>query len=903
MDTAIVGTMGLIDLLELRLGLHYNDISDQERLATYYKAMAQYMAKNPGNILQASFRTSGLSTAKAVLDWRDELRMAGWNFVGADISKRLAAIIGIEQVFSMSDLTDLASRLENVTEQISLQKLDCREMEIILPCPADLMKPVICKLLNALQAQGATLSIREEAEFKSDNLGKVRNLITSGQTSKISLDPDDDSLLIYSFPDEYKAGEYMAAKGDSLASVWINQSNKQMDNWLSLMGKPLTGSVMEECIPHLTQLFIMGMGLFSTPLNINTLIDWLNMPVHPINSFFRSRLADAIAREGGYYNNTCRTLIEKYIAGDFEYLDAEQQSLPEEEQLALRQKDTKKRAHLAEVFLPKAKDSSLGFNQVSVADIRTFSKELSSWANQRASLLRQNGGNELWAEQLNAVGGMANAMLILMDTIKTDNLDYKTIDSWLSSIYQKSNFTHAIAQAGGRTVVDSPAKILSLSDKTVWMGFEGEVTKRLECSFLYPSEKEQLVARNLITPWSVDAETSYHEISTLTPLLLTSEKLILVVCERRGGEQTEKHQLMVRLQECTTNLNDITRTPSFCRDEMKEVLKVNNGILEEPELKFDHADKIQWPDHLSPTSIGTLAEYPFDYFMQNLLHIESVSQKQAQTLHTTKGNVAHAVIAELFAPKEPEKCSVAEDITVRIANKYEDVYKQILEANGAILQLPENVLEEKLLHEQLKECLDVLVQILKDNNLKVTGCERYVEENMNLGLPQKIREDGTPANRDLKGFIDMTLQDENHHPVIIDFKWTSSRNYYPGLIKENRSVQLELYREMLGHTEHDTVERVAYFLMPAARLFSKERFIGRSCIQLLPANNDPIAVQLRNSIIYRKKQIDSGIVETKGNSEELHYMQDTAELNLFPLQENSEGEKKTNDFSNYKLFI
>ena len=88
-----------------------------------------------------------------------------------------------------------------------------------------------------------------------------------------------------------------------------------------LMNKAMTGSVTADCTPQLTQLFVMGLGLFSTPLNVSTLIEWLNMPVHPIDRYFREKLAEAIVTEGGYRNEACRKLIKAYIDGKFVFLE------------------------------------------------------------------------------------------------------------------------------------------------------------------------------------------------------------------------------------------------------------------------------------------------------------------------------------------------------------------------------------------------------------------------------------------------------------------------------------------------------------------------------------------------------------------------------------------------------
>lgn len=86
MDTVVANTIGLVNLLELRLGLHYEDVPEQERVAHYYDAVCKYMATHPKNVMTASFKTEGLSTAKAMLAWREELRGADWDFDGEDIS-------------------------------------------------------------------------------------------------------------------------------------------------------------------------------------------------------------------------------------------------------------------------------------------------------------------------------------------------------------------------------------------------------------------------------------------------------------------------------------------------------------------------------------------------------------------------------------------------------------------------------------------------------------------------------------------------------------------------------------------------------------------------------------------------------------------------------------------------
>ena len=896
MDTIVLNTMGLIDMLELRLGLHYEDLPQNERLAHYYDAVCKYMAANPENIMAASFKTSGLGTAKAMLAWRDELRGVNWDFDGAEISERLAVLIGVEEYFHKMVGADMAGRLHIVTDQVDFQKPDCSHMHIELAVPRGLLLPTVKSLFHSLEANGATFSEIAAAPQHEGNLSKVRDLITKNQTGKITLDPDDDSLIIYRFPDEKSTCEYLSFCEMDSVDLWINSENKQMDDWMRLMGRPLTGSAIADCSPQVTQLFVMGLGMFSTPLNVNTLIEWLNMPIHPLSRYFRSALAEAIVQKGGYRNDTCRQIIRNYIDGTYVYLDEEQRSLPEEKKDMIRKKDIKRRQKKAEVFLPSLERTE----SISVADVRLFVSELSSWARQRAHTMAQESSNQQWVEQLSAVAGMCDAFHILLGTVTADIVDYKTIDSWMSTIYQKNVYTNAISEAGCRIVVDSPSKMASVSGRTVWVGVDGDASNTQACAFLYPSEKNMLLESGYMNPRTEDAENAYHEKMMQMPLLMTEHQLILVVRERIGGEPALKHPLIVRLEQQIENIEDIIITPKIGVEDKHECEMVENGGVS-AEMKIEHADKIKWPDHLSPTRIGTLVEYPFDYLMEELLGIVPDGKAQMANVKTTKGNVAHAVIDRLFSPRDGQKYSLPEEVKQRIDSEFDKVYTEVLEANGALLLLAENKLAEKLLHEQLRNCLDSLLEILSENQLKVTGCERHVESNMDLGLPKKTDAEGNVKERDILGFIDMTLEDKDGRPVVFDFKWTTWAKGYQEFLQENRSVQLELYRWMLSRQENNSVERVAYFLMPDGRLYSKEQFEGRFCTRITAANTDDIVKQLRNSIIYRQQQLKAGIVETNGSFTDLQYVKDTEDKELFPLKEEG-GAKKEFFFTKYGLF-
>ncbi len=934
MDAMVCDTKGLVSMLELRLGIHQEDHSAHYRTVNYFKALSEYMKENPDNALTASFKLSSLGTAEQALQWRDNLVLDKWQPEDTPpISGRVDVLAKTEKFFDCPGLPD---RMKKVLMYINKEKDDFfKDIEVELSCDMYLLHPTITDLLKAMKSHGAEISVRtwDRSDsicnrFSTDcisingktvyaddlggriaesqdthqpmkpldgkNLLHISHLLQSEANAKIPLNKQDRSFLIYKFPDEKAANEYFALKGDELdADVWINNANKTLDNWLRMMGKPVMGSSMAEAMPQLLQLFVLGIDMMKEPLNIHSMISWLYSPMQPFGHYFGSILAEAIIEEGGYRNSACQEIVTDYISGKYTYHDKDEESRLSEEEIArLNQKEEKERNVLVKTYLPSFE--STGKDKISVMKLKVYMNSLSGWARSRVHFLQEKPGNEGWCSQLESLAQMCETFVLLLDYSGVKEcISVKQVDSWVSTLYKGESFMQYEPQRGSWELIDSPSKMASHSKRTVWMNFSGGDSRHLDCSFLYPSEKEKM--KRHITMWKESEENHYNELMQLMPFLLTDDQLILVVTDYQGGEVSPKHPILVRLESQIENLSDFIVRPNLNEEPSDDVKLVrNNNTLSL--IPFDHADLLKWPSYLSPTSLSTLVEYPIDYLMERMLKIVSTGPGSIKDLKTTKGTVAHAVIESLFAPRDGHSCSKAYEIEQRISEEFDMQVARQIDACGAILYLPENRLDAELLKEQLRKCLDVLLSIIRDNRLTVTGCEHPVTKDMNMLKNDK--------GWDMKGYIDMTLEDENHHPVVFDFKWTSSKIYYRDLLTKNRSTQLELYRAMLGAEKRDSVERTAYFLMPEGHLYSKEHFEGLHCTQLQSENQDNIVEQLRQSFFYRKQQLDGGKVEV-GEAfplSMLDYCNDTEEKNLFPLKANDTGNEETNIFSNYNLF-
>ena len=861
-DTTAVDTVGLVSLLELRLGIPSSEAAPAERNAAWYQAVSTYMKERPENVLAKSFELSGLETALACLRWRDTLALLGWNSSAPAPSRRLQALAGMERHF---DCPGFPERVKAITSALSESRDVLSGDTVLLPCRAEILHPAVRKLLRLLSDGGTRLEYVPTAEEKDDNLSRLRKLLTSDSREKISLSEGDESFRIMTFPTEADELSYLAYMKEDSYDVWINADNKPLDNYLKMMGRPTAGSVMGSSIPQTAQLLILGIGLFHRPLNVNTLIQWLYSPVHPLEARLRYTLAETIAAEGGFRNEKCSRIIA-------EYLDSV---------------EDKTACDRVRTFLPDADAPEDG--TVSRSRLIEFSEALESWASSYMHALEQKDGNALRIEQLGALCSNIQSFRLLLDGISEEFISFDTVDNWSSTLYEAGSYTQYTPQAGSRFVVSDPGRIAGIPSSTIWMGLYNEAEHHSSIDFLSPSEVNALGLEDFMRE-----ETELHEVLSMTAFTHTSDRLCLAVAERRHGQAVEKHPIMIRLEKQVRNLESFMETPAF--DEgLKERVKGANNATHATSYELDRADLIKWPDHISHTSMDLLIQHPLDFAMQNIADIQGSNVPAMTDIKRTKGTVAHAVIQAIFSPDEGAKKKAA-DISAGLESSYASAFDAQVEAHGAILNLPENKLERHQLKAELRTCIDHLLEIMKDNGLAVTACERSLRKHIRL----LSGEDDPWVN----GFIDMTLEDREGNPVVFDFKWTSSRKYYQGLLADNISSQLALYRYLLQLETGREVERTGYFLMPEGRLYSREDFSGYFCEKVPTDDYSDLIEELRNSYCYRREQILSGHIENGDGMavDALDYGKDMVEKHLFPLHQESDGAKSGNLFTNYPLF-
>lgn len=889
-DSAVVDTSGLLKLLCLHGGMHIEEHDGNERLIAYYKAMRKYCNHHPDNVFAQSFNTDGLNTAKVCLSWRDWLVLAGWSADTVQPGQRMAAMKGIEELFDCSGIVDeLPYIIDCIKNCCTLPD----NLIIITLTDYSLFHPAIIKLLDALKERGVRISALENAEQKSGtDLQKITSILNGTDTGRAVLG-NDGSVSILEFEEKDDALRYLALLDDGAFDVWIAADTKRLDNWLRLSGRPVSGSSVTQCMPQISQLFVIGLGLFSKPLNVNMLLEWLYAPMTPVGAKLARRLTNTVIRCGGYFNKECEDVIEKYLNGEYDWFDND---MPEADKKAAIKKKRVAREYAVNIFLPRIKeykefavDST--DNNADVKRLTEFTAALDTWCKQQIAMTDDDDRKA----QLNTVVSETEAVMLLLDDIDGDTVPFSNVENWMGSLYKYADYRQYRAQRNCRNVISAPCKMAAKAEKTIWCDFAGAATERLTYSFLEPSEKKAF--RKTLSLWDEKKEQNYRRALMLVPFNMTERQITLVTYKRDGGTVAEKQPMMIHLEQQTENIDSIVGKPVIDAGLLKdaEIIDNKNDAADEF-IHLSHKDSIKFPDHESYSSLSLMYQSPVDYVFGYIAGIWPVGASAMSPLNTTKGNVAHAVIQTLFWNKDNKESGYPDFIEKNLRENYDSVFSQIVNAYGAIMLLQENILDTLTYKEQLRQCAERLLAVIKNNALHVTGIETFVKNK--LGFADDIS---------LLGYIDMFLADIAGRPYIFDFKWSGNQKYYSGLLKANKSLQLSLYRALVNSIEKKKVSAVGYFLMPEGRLFTVDGLTGENVVHVdvdpERAGKDLIA-EMRNSYSYRREQIAKGLVELGDGdiTDDLQYGKDCEEKDLVPFDTDDKGCKAPYKFSNYTCF-
>lgn len=881
-DTIVCNTKSLVDLIELHAGLHIPVASDLERTLDYYTAIKDYTITNPGHLFAKSFERDGISTAKECLKWRDAMLLAGWVPGKNDSSERMKTLSAIEKNFNSPSFGE---KLLQITKAV---KEGCKlpeDLEIITPFDFHCFQPAEVELLKAIGEE--YVHVNTELPSNKNFLRKMSEVLKDNKSDKLTLEENDGSVELLEFENTNVSLQYLTQLPVDQYSVWINRDNRAFDSWLSYLNKPSCGA-SDKGVSQISELPLIGLGIFSRPLNLTSLISWLSVPLSPFSFKFRDDLINTIVGEGGYFNEACRTLLER--AEDYD-------------------KDKIK------YFLPditKPKEAISQNEKIKKSAIEEYVAELSKWIFNKT---RDDKLNEVQMAQLQGALSTCAAMKKILAIFDDEEIAFEELILVFDSLSTEIEMEISEANKGCQNLIKTSANYVSPAKSTIWCDFYNPDEGELTYSFLSPVERDYL-KEGL---WLEDMEREYIRLNKYLPLIYTEEKLTFVTVKKCGTKDAVKEPLIIRLEK---NMGKDEAGKDLIERYIKKVsladipgvktepLPLINNRLQAPDgtITFNRTDLVHFREVESFSAISNLIDYPFDYVFDKIINLQKKGAAALSAVYTTKGTVAHAIIEELFNPKHGGR---PEDIANQIKNHYEAVFNQkVLESGGILLQ-SENLSETAIFKEQMGECVKALLKLIQENGLKVVACEQKHDR---VDLPEFSKHKIT-----FSGSIDMVLEDTAGNPVIFDFKFSPSEGKYQDWIKENRSMQLALYKGLVFKATEKHAKAAAYVLLPDVKVITADDLQGAIFKTNVDANRaGNLLKEMSNSYAFRKKQIMQGIIEDgegleysfidgKIVSPSIDYADSVEEQALVPMDmethsRNKTWNKKPNIYSNYNTF-
>jgi hypothetical protein len=870
-----LGTQGLLEQLELRAGLTRRTPSDEAREASYHETLAAFIRDCPenGSLIADAFSRDGLAVSTELLGWRDTLVLAGWHSDVKGVSGRLDLLAQVEACLPDDSPVrhGISDRWRAVTGYDA--PLLGTDWTVNVHFPEELLPKYLLRVLDKLKAEGVGVHFITDSDALAPlgtDLHRAQ-LILSGKP-----DPGeykgDGTLRILGFHGHAEALDWLSTQELGEHAVVVSADRFSLSETLASAGRPWVGASLSDGNPEVAQLFKLGCSLFERPVNVQNLMAYLRIYPSPLQFKLRSGLRRVLAQTGGIDNEDWRKVLKAFLEPEGEELD---------------RKERKKRKD-AMAFLPLGHEgaSSLAATGVELDQLRTFVSKLGTWAVQRGVLMRSDytgsANPELVLPQLSAISSFCTALDMLLRQEKESHVTSDRLRELVLTVYRPKTYPFSSAQLGSCDVIGSPACIVGAASQVYWSDcFEG-TPSATEGAFLSQREHKGLQDKDveLTAPEiQVRAELQAQRLAVLR----CSDSLTLLTAKSRLGKAVGVHPLVTELtSRCAV---PVIPPPAIANDHLRNIAPSPlPEVAVHLELGTDVGVRFKPRATESYSSMEKLIQNPFDYAMEYLVKLRDADLMKLDDRERIIGNVAHRLFDNLALAfdNDPEHIQIAvDDDEVFAAHLNQAAYEC-----GALLLMEENKLELSRVRVVLRSSFTRLLNIIRDNNLSIEGCELEYDGQLTYGV-------------EMRAHVDLVLNDANGKKVILDLKWTKRESSYRKRILDNTELQLAVYRQMAGP---QNVAATGYFMLNQGKLLSVADFQGADRIEA--PGDEGLMEKALNSYRYRWTQFQKGRLEVADGlpMQDIPYQEDTVGEGLFPLKTFDGKTKGNNTFGVYKTF-
>lgn len=559
------------------------------------------------------------------------------------------------------------------------------------------------------------------------------------------------------------------------------------------------------------QLFRLGLLLLERPVNVNNLLEYLRAGYSPIPGEQRYALFRVLRSEGGRgkkWNDT----MSKY------------KDVP-----ALR------------TFLSSLLDAEVTSDG---KESRVSKEVVTEWCHSLADWAKDMVSEERKAYQMELIG-LCEDLGRVVDSESGDTVDVNYVLKAVKTLYNPTPFKKDKAMAQSWDVVDSHRNFIDEPESLLWLKCNGGLGTVNPYSFLFQEEVEEMGLKPM---------TDYirYDFNLLVRLLGKVKRIELCACDFDSGSALEEHPAVTLCKltdkKVLTEIDMRASGESQSSGVFTHPLAVNLGMDMYPRQRDDKGEETSEETHLSATGIETLINYPYDFVLSKKLGFQDLSSLQLPEMIPTQGTVAHYVFERILK-------DTGGDLKKMRSLLQPDVFAKLVDEaakeKGEILFMPEHRTLFVHFKGTVRKSIGCLLDILEQSKLTPKDSEVTLNEDL----------DGVSH---ISGSVDFYALTEEEKIVVIDFKYSKGSHYIDKL-KEDKSIQLEIYSEALQKQLKEDVVAKAYYFFPANMLCTDDEtglFKGKGVVTIKKKENAfTLSDRIRNSINFRKDQLSRGIIE------------------------------------------
>lgn len=852
------GPLGLLSILETRLGTGRELEHPVHRIDQYMKRLQ--LIDRESIWFHKSFSIDQWSTARQLLEWRDELVEAGWDgcAISSD-SPRLAALVELESVESTLSYGQ-SDRLRSVIKSLK-SNMPAHIESIILTEPLIMLPLIWQSVLELLKSQGTTISYLSIPVSKpqTSNLSYIKSEI-NGIDGQNTLSPDDDSLILLKSENEWEAAEHLALwlaseyESNDQVAIICGMDTSILDQVLKRHSLPSLGRTTPSKWRELQQILPLTLANAWQPVDIRLIVELLSLTLSVLPRWACKRLLKAIAEEPGVGGRAWSNALIDITERQKEFFDDKDDPEAKEKAEALIE-------IINELLVNNRFISTDGIPEDKLRERCQMLIERLAWRVDEIPMLAEVISQAREIQSLSMGKGVIPRVMLerMLDTV----------------IGTGNALDDMNEEAAPWRVFDHPGQITDSCSNIIWWGFNAPPSS----SLTYWSPKERLALSEYgIILQETKSFRSRKAYEWQQGFMCADKRFMAIYISRVDGEDVEHHPYWDTILSAALKVNDDTPEEIVKSCICKKSKDFSNtgdwkfagrkSLLERVKKSEAYPvtayytvprSSIKKPETLSYTQMSTLIGCPFKWTLQYHAKLRKSESQSIPTDNQMIGTFCHRIVEDLYAETTYQDAADAYE-------KAGQLFDSLIPSMASELLLEGSAAERQRYRTSITEAVYQLVTAINRLNLSVEKTEALLEGAV----------DGIPY----KGFTDILLRDSAGHPFVLDMKWSSSINYRKKEVEEGASLQLAAYAWMLRSAEPSHQVHAGYFMLTQGRLLSSSPMLADESINT-PYTLEEIwnmgVASMNNTI----DNLETGTVEVrglveKGKAQELNITEEKA---------------------------